>query len=404
MTLDPATGNITGAVKEPGQFAVEFTATNARGADKATLKFVIGDTICLTPPMGWNSWNHFAGRVSEADVRGAADAMVSSGLIDHGWTYVNIDDCWQAGRDAEGNIQGNAKFPDLKGLGDYIHGKGLKFGVYSSPGPKTCAGYTASYQHEDQDAVTYAKWGVDYVKYDLCSYGGILRERVHQRTAALLPAEQQARYEALTKERDTLQGNRKRTPDEDARLKAVDAETGQMLASLDGAKLKAIKLEEEQAPYRVFQQSLAKVPRDIVYSFCQYGNADSWTWAPAFGANSWRTTGDISANWKSMTNIGFNQDRLAKYAGPGHWNDPDMLEVGNKGLTPDECYTHMTLWCMLASPLLIGCDMSHDGPVDDQHVFQRRGAGSESGCGGQNRGTVSKRKARRRCGSSRLSG
>ncbi len=363
LTLDPATGNITGTVAGAGESNVEFTATNARGTDKAILKFVIGDTICLTPPLGWNSWNHFANRVSETDVRGAADAMVSSGLIEHGWTYVNIDDCWQAGRDAGGNIQGNPKFPDLKGLGDYVHSKGLKYGIYSSPGPKTCAGFTASYQHEDQDARTYADWGVDYVKYDLCSYSNIIREHVHQRTAALLSTEQQSRYEALTKERETLQGNRQRSPDENARLKDVSAEIGQMLLTLDPAKLKAIKLDEEQIPYRVFQQSLAKVPRDIVYSFCQYGNANSWAWAPGFGANSWRTTGDIQANWRSMTDIGFRQDQLAPFAGPGHWNDPDMLEVGNKGLTPDECYTHMTLWCLLSSPLLIGCDMSQMDPL-----------------------------------------
>ena len=342
--------------------SVEFTATSAHGADKAVIKIVLGDTLCLTPPMGYNSWNHFAGRVSTDNMRAAADAMAASGLIDHGWSYVNIDDCWQGQRDADGNIQGNEKFPDLKALGDYIHGKGLKFGIYSSPGPKTCAGFLASYQHEDQDAQTYAKWGVDYVKYDLCSYGSILRERLHQRTAALLPPDQVPAYDALTKERSDLQNTHPRSPGQEARLKEVNTELGTLLSPFD-ATLKAYGVEEEQAPYRVFGQSLTKVPRDIVYSFCQYGHANSWEWAADLGGNCWRTTGDIQANWKSMTNIGFNQDKLAPFAKPGHWNDPDMLEIGNQGLTPDECYTHMTLWCMLSAPLLIGCDMSQMDPL-----------------------------------------
>ncbi len=363
LTLDPQTGNITGTTTERGAHPVEFTATNARGVDKATISVVIGDAICLTPPLGWNSWNHFAGKVSSENVRAAADAMVSSGLIDHGWTYVNVDDCWQAGRDAEGNIQGNDKFPDLRTLGDYIHGKGLKFGIYSSPGPKTCAGFTASYQHEDQDARTYASWGVDYVKYDLCSYGAILQDRVRQQIVPLLPPDEQAAYASLNQEKADLQHVSKRAPEQEARLKEVNAELGKLIAPLDGAKLKAIDLAENEAPYRVFDASLRKVPRDIVYSFCQYGKADSWEWAASLGGNCWRTTGDIQANWRSMSRIGFNQDRLAKYAGPGHWNDPDMLEIGNQGLSPDENYTHMTLWCMLSAPLLIGCDMSQMDPL-----------------------------------------
>ena len=363
LTLDPTTGNITGMTSERGTHPVEFTATNARGSDHATIDFVIGENICLTPPLGWNSWNHFAGKVSEENVRAAADAMVSSGLIDHGWTYVNIDDCWQGERDAEGNIRGNAKFPDLKALGDYIHGKGLKYGIYSSPGTRTCAGFAGSYQHEDHDARTYAGWGIDYVKYDACSYRGIMRDRIRQRTAALLASDQQSAYEALNKELDELQRNGRRTPEQDTRLKQVNQQREQLAASLDPAKLKAIALEEYQVPYRVFGESLAKVPRDIVYSLCQYGDEDVWNWGGALGGNSWRTTGDIQANWKSMTDIGFRQDRLAKYAGPGHWNDPDMLEIGNLGLTPEECYTHMTLWCMLSAPLLIGCDMSKMDPL-----------------------------------------
>ncbi len=366
LTLDPATGNVTGAATERSAYSVahpvEFTATNARGTDQATINLVIGDTICLTPPLGWNSWNHFANRVTEKDVRDAADAMVSSGLIDHGWTYVNIDDCWQGERDAAGNIHGNAKFPDMKALADYVHARGLKFGIYSSPGPKTCAGFAGSYGHEDQDARTYADWGVDYVKYDLCSYGGVIPGRVRERTAALLPEDKRAAYADLNKRRDELQRIKQRGPGQEAMLKDIGNEIHDLLLPLDSARLTAFNFEEQQTPYRVFGQSLAKVPRDIVYSFCQYGNASVWEWAASLGGNSWRTTGDISANWKSMSGIGFDQDRLAKFAGPGHWNDPDMLEIGNQGLTPDECYTHMTLWCMLSAPLLIGCDMSKMDP------------------------------------------
>ncbi len=362
LTLDAQTGNITGVVTEPGTHAIAVTATNARGTSQASIELKIGDAISLTPPLGWNSWNHFAGKVSAENVRAAADAMVASGLRDHGWTYINIDDCWQGKRDAAGNIQGNDKFPDLKGLGDYIHGKGLKFGLYSSPGPRTCAGFAASFQHEDQDARTYADWGVDYVKYDLCSYGSIIQEHLRGRTAALLPADRQAQYHALENERTELQRNHQRSPAEDARLKECNAQLDRLAAGADAATLRACNLEEQQMPYRHFRQSLDKVPRDIIYSLCQYGNAEVWAWGAGLGANSWRTTGDIGANWGSMSGIGFNQDRLATFAGPGHWNDPDMLEIGNPGLNPDECYTHMTLWCILAAPLLIGCDLAQMDP------------------------------------------
>ena len=362
LRLDPDTGNVTGAVSQRGTYPVEFTATNARGADRATLNIVVGDTVALTPPLGWNSWNHFTTGVTEKDVRDAADAMVSSGLIDHGWTYVNVDDCWQGGRDADGNIHGNAKFPDMKALADSVHGKGLKFGVYSSPGPKTCAKFEGSYGHEDQDARMYAGWGVDYVKYDLCSYEIIIRDRLRESTAALLPEDQRAAYADLNKRRDELQRIKPRNPEQDATLRDIGNEIHKLLLPLDAARLETFNREEQQAPYRVFGQSLAKVPRDIVYSFCQYGNANVWEWGQSLGGNSWRTTGDIQPNWRSMSGIGFRQDRLAKFSGPGHWNDPDMLEIGNQGLTPDECYTHMTLWCMLDAPLLIGCDMSKMDP------------------------------------------
>jgi len=247
--------------------------------------------LARTPPMGWNSWNKFAGKVDDAAVRGMADAMVATGMKDVGYTYVNIDDTWQGLRDAQGNITGNRKFPDMKALADYVHSKGLKIGIYSSPGPKTCAGYGGSFGHEEQDAKTYAAWGYDYLKYDWCSAGGIYKN------------------------------------------------------------------EDMQAVYQKMGDALLATGRPIVFSLCQYGWAEVWKWGPKVGGNLWRTTGDISDNWKSMENIGFKQFNIAPYIGPGHWNDPDMLEIGNGGMTGDEYRTHMALWSLLAAPLLAGNDL-----------------------------------------------
>src|SRR5665213_1040601 len=259
-------------------------------------------SVAATPPMGWNSWNHFAEKVTEADVRAAADAMVASGMRDAGYIYVNIDDTWEGQRDAQGNIQTNSKFPDMKALADYVHSKGLKLGIYSSPGPKTCGGYPASYGHEQQDANTYAGWGIDYLKYDLCSYEPIMKKEAKGDPQKELALMQQA--------------------------------------------------------YRKMHRALLNTHRPIVYSLCQYGMFDVWKWGPAVGGNLWRTTGDVADNYARMSKIGFSQAGLAKYAGPGHWNDPDMLEVGNGHMTPDEYRTHMSLWAMLAAPLLAGNDLS----------------------------------------------
>jgi alpha-galactosidase len=247
--------------------------------------------IAATPPMGWNSWNHFESKVDDKTVREIADAMVSSGLKDAGYVYVNIDDTWQGQRDAQGNIQANSRFPDMKALADYVHSKGLKIGIYSSPGPKTCADYEGSYKHEDQDAHTYAAWGMDYLKYDWCS-----ADKVYPRS--------------------------------------------------DMPKV-----------YKQMADSLRTLDRPIVYSLCQYGIDKVWEWGAAAGGNSWRTTGDISDKWKSMESIGFKQNGLEKFAGPGRWNDPDMLEVGNGGMTATEYRTHMSLWSLLAAPLLAGNDL-----------------------------------------------
>ena len=304
LALDPGTGRITGTLKERGTYEVVLEAKNARGTTHRPFRIVCGDTIALTPPMGWNSWNCFGCDVSEAKVRAAADAMVASGLINHGWTYINIDDCWEAGRDSDGNVLSNEKFPDMKALTDYVHSKGLKIGLYSSPGPKTCAGHEGSYRHEAQDARRYAEWGFDYLKYDWCSYGEL---EPHPDHAALLK------------------------------------------------------------PYQVMRAALDQVPRDIVFSLCQYGMGNVWEWGAQVGGNCWRTTGDITDTWSSLSGIGFGQAGHEKFAGPGHWNDPDMLVVGYVGwsanvrptrLSPNEQYTHISLWCLLCSPLLIGCDMT----------------------------------------------
>jgi len=368
LTLYSASGMITGTLQERGTNAVTLHVKNARGEASRPFRIVCGDTISLTPALGWNSWNCFAGAVDDAKVRGAADAMVSSGLIDHGWTYINIDDCWEAGRDTNGMIQSNQKFPDMKALSDSIHSKGLKFGIYSSPGPKTCAGYTASYQYEDQDAEQYGKWGVDYVKYDWCSYGKVANTIRTSKYAALLPADDAAKLKSLTDERAAIEvtpGN-KRTEEQKSRLKAIDGEFKGIIGKLKPDDRERIELEVVQEPYAVFRKSLDKVKRDILFSYCQYGMGKVWEWGEKLGGNSWRTTGDITDTWKSMSGIGFSQDGHEKFAGPGHWNDPDMLVVGQVGwghthpsrLTPDEQYTHMSLWALLSSPLLIGCDMS----------------------------------------------
>jgi alpha-galactosidase len=257
-----------------------------------------------TPPMGWNSWNHFAAKIDDATVRAQADAMVSSGLRDAGYRYINIDDTWEGARGADGAIQPNAKFPDMKALADYVHAKGLKLGIYSSPGPKTCAGYEGSQGHEAQDARTYAAWGIDYLKYDLCSLG---------------PS---------------------------------------MIAAGSLEKAQAIEL----TAYQKMGEALRATGRPIVYSLCQYGFDQVWRWGGDVGGNLWRTTGDIEDKYPRMAEIGFGQAGLAKYARPGRWNDPDMLEVGNGGMNPTEYRTHMSLWALLAAPLLAGNDLSKMSP------------------------------------------
>jgi alpha-galactosidase len=390
LGLDSATGNITGAVARPGDYTVLFTAANSAGKDTASLRIVIGRNIALTPPLGWNSWNCFNIHIDDARIRAAADAMVSKGLIDHGWTYINVDDHWEGDRDKAGHIHSSAeRLPDVKSLASYIHGKGLKIGLYSSPGPLTCGNVLGSYRHEDQDAATYAGWDIDYLKYDWCSYYIIAGMLSQNKYADLLPPDKSKQLKSLAVEKAVLalrnshidlpalpqtQGVRQAeaefagltTADQVLdRLKSV-ASQGDTLqaqaARLFPARAAAIENETLQQPYRTMRTALDKVNRDIVFSFCQYGMGHVWEWGAAAGGNLWRTTSDISADWKTVQDRGFSQNGLEHWAGPGHWNDPDMLEIGNGNLTPDENYTHMTLWCMLSAPLLIGCDMPSMSP------------------------------------------
>ena len=333
LKLDPKTGLITGTLAAKGEWNITVSATNSRGQAQRELKIIGGDRISLTPPMGWNSWNCFAGAVTDKHIRDAARVMAESSLVDHGWTYINIDDFWQVHpaskdptlqgpeRDKDGRILPNPRFPDMPSLTAYIHSLGLKAGLYSSPGPLTCGGCSGSFGHEMQDAATYAEWGFDYLKHDWCSY------------------------------KPELEGERKKAV---PHVPAIDAIT-------DDALLKFM------LPYAVMRQALDQQKRDIHYSLCQYGWGKVSEWGDQVGGNSWRTTGDIVDTWSSMSGIGFGQAGLEKFAKPGNWNDPDMLVVGQVGwgpalhptrLTPNEQYTHISLWCLLASPLLIGCDLT----------------------------------------------
>lgn len=309
LELNRDTGIISGSLKQAGRTVVHVTVTGSKGRASGDITIVGGpDALALTPPLGWNSWNVWAGKVDDAKIRAAADAIVSTGLAAQGYTYVNIDDAWEGPRNADGDITSNERFPDMKALTDYVHSKGLKIGLYSSPGPRTCQQkYAGSWQHEEQDARAWSKWGFDYIKYDWCSYTEIQPDRTN----------------------------------------------------LEGLK----------KPYQVMRAALDTLDRDFVFSMCQYGMGSVWEWGDQVGGNLWRVTGDITDTWPSMSSIGFQQTGHEKYAGPGHWNDTDMLVVGMVGwgrgesprptqLTPDEQITHISLWALQAAPMLIGADLS----------------------------------------------
>jgi len=331
LKINTQTGLITGKLTKVGTYLVSLEAKNAKGKAVRKFKIECGDKIALTPPMGWNSWNCFAQEVSADKVKRAANAMVKSGLINHGWTYINIDDFWENNRDSKdqsirgkfrdeaGNIVPNSRFVDMKGLADYVHGLGLKIGLYSSPGPWTCGGCAGSYGYEKLDAQSYAKWGFDYLKYDWCSYGNVING---------LPNNDPLKVSSL---------------------------------SYNGGSV----LSTAMKPFQLMGDLLKQQPRDIVFSVCQYGMSDVWKWGGSVGGNLWRTTNDITDTWASVKSIILDQDKSAAYAKPGNWNDADMLVVGHVGwgnphpskLRPDEQYLHISLWSLFAAPLLIGCDM-----------------------------------------------
>lgn len=305
LMLDSITGMISGKLFIPDEYNTTLIAKNKLGIDRKNLKIIVGNKIALTPPMGWNSWNVWGLSVDSAKVHQAAKSMKSSGLINHGWTYINIDDGWEApARTPEGELLGNEKFRNMRALSDHVHALGLKIGIYSSPGPRTCGGYLGSYNYEYWDIWTWYKWRIDYVKYDWCSYNQIAKDN---------------------------------------------------------------SLKELQKPYIYMSKALSYPKRDVVFSICQYGMGEVWKWGEEVEGNLWRTTGDIVDTWESMSEIGFNQYDKTEYAKPGHWNDPDMLVVGWLGwgenihptrLTVNEQYTHISLWCLLSAPLLLGCDLT----------------------------------------------
>ncbi len=318
LRLDANTGIIEGRTPtERGEYAVTLSAANSHGTAKRSFKIVVGDTLALTPPMGWNSWYIHYHRVTEEHMRKAADVMIASGMADAGYQYVNIDDCWmkkrgdEPYRDERGAILPNSKFPDIKGMVDYIHSKGLKAGLYTSPGPWTCAGYVGSYEHERVDAEKFAEWGFDFLKYDWCSYT------------------------------EVAGGN---------------------------------TLEHMKRPYQKMGDILKTLNRDLVHNLCQYGMGDVWTWGVETG-HCWRTTGDLGvvqgALLPGFYPIGISNAQHYEYAGPGGWNDPDYILIGYVGnalsqddppiptkLTPNEQYSYMSMWCLMAAPLFFSGDMA----------------------------------------------
>lgn len=322
LILNPETGQITGVIRKPGVYGATLIAENKFGKAEQEFHIKAGKTICLTPPMGWNSWNAWGLSVSARKIRAAANAMVNEGLINYGWSYVVIDGGWTVkphstnplfgGRpyNSDGMINPNRKFMHMKALSNFIYANGLKLGLHTSPGPFTCSGLTASYGHERENAERFKEWGVDFIKYDWCTY---------------------------TRE------------------------------------LKDSSLESLEKPFLLMHRILGGIRRDIVFSINPGPigrKMKPWTWGREVGANMCRTTGDINDTWRSMSRIGFSQ-HYAKYAGPGYWNDPDMLVIGRLGwgmklypskLTPDEQYSQVSLWCLLSAPLMLGCDLSHMDP------------------------------------------
>lgn len=330
LKLDPETGILTGEAPPRGEYAVELFAKNAQGGSSRGFKIVSGDTLALTPPMGWNHWYTHYNRITDALMREAAERMVASGMADVGYQYVSIDDCWMNApelgkymkdpqrvgplRDSAGNIVPNRYFPDMKGLADFIHARGLKAGIYTSPGPLTCAGFGGAYEHEAEDARQFSAWGFDLLKYDWCSFSRIAKD---DRSLAMM-----------------------------------------------------------KKPYQLMGALLQEQPRDMVLNLCQYGMGDVWEWGAEVGGQSWRTAGDLGFELDRVFEVALKNAEHRTWQKPGAWNDPDYIQIGYIGsqrgtdftqatpcpLTPTEQYAFMSLWCLMASPLFFSGDM---GRLDD---------------------------------------
>ena len=320
LKLDPSTGIISGTVPPKGEYELLIQATNSKGKDKRKLKIIAGEKLALTPTMGWNHWYAHYDRITDKMVREAADVMISSGMADVGYDYVNIDDCWMNApknkdpkrvgplRDEQGNILPNSYFPDMEGLTNYIHSKGLKAGIYTSPGSLTCGGFTGALQHEEQDARQFAAWGFDFLKYDWCSYSKV--------------------------------------------------------AGKDKS------LEACQKPYRLMGKILKSLDRDMVFNLCQYGMGDVWKWGAEVGGHSWRTSGDLGFELDRIFDVALRNSGFRQYSKPGEWNDPDYIQIGwigkaNKMGQPElnpmpatMQYAYMSLWSLMAAPLVYSGDMS----------------------------------------------
>lgn len=321
LTLDADTGILRGTAPARGEYVVNLSARNRHGTAQSTLRIVAGDTLALTPTMGWNHWYTHYDRITDRLMREAADVMVSSGMADVGYQYVSIDDCWMNAakhadplrvgphRDAEGNLLPNKHFPDMNALTEHIHRLGLKAGTYISPGPRTCAGFAGSWQHEARDARQFADWGFDLLKYDWCSYGEI------------------------------------------------------------AAKDPDPELVKFKKPYVLMGRLLQEQPRDIVLNLCQYGMGDVWKWGAEVGGHSWRTAGDLGFELDRIFEVALQNAEHRDWQRPGAWNDPDYIQIGYIGnahgmgqprpcpLTPSEQYSFMSLWCLMASPLFFSGDM-----------------------------------------------
>jgi alpha-galactosidase len=334
LSLDSQSGIISGSINEKGEFDILITAHNPKGSDSRSMKIISGDKLALTPPMGWNHWYAHYDRITDSMIREAANIMISSGMADVGYSYVNIDDCWMNApknsdpmrvgplRDGQGNILPNRHFPDMKGLTDYIHSIGLKAGLYTSPGPLTCGGFAGSYQHEEQDARHFAEWGFDFLKYDWCSYDHVANGG----------------------------------SSDDKTIPLWDKKT--------------TKLDKLKYPYKTMGDFLKNQNRDIVFNLCQYGMGDVWQWGGEVGGHCWRTSGDLGFELDRIFEVALKNSEHRLYSKPGEWNDPDYIQIGYIGnagkmgipeltsMPPAMQYAYMSMWCLMASPLIYSGDMT----------------------------------------------